>query len=285
MSDAPNVREPSKDEPIIEKPVKSLGVPKVFQESRMKELRMENLALKKLREKENQLKDSLQAMNSDVEWNQPLELSLDTPEQTTIEEGKQQQRETQVFAVYYVKEHMIPVNPPELETKSFNEPVNNQIFSMKFSKAFEDKKAPIKPEPMMQGSTEPNKTMDVSLALNLLQTLVKNNSKTNQWKKELPKNYKTVPCKIYHGPAGHCGKGEFCHFIHDGDFVGREIPAELWKRASVRFPAPRFGLPIGWGTNGFQVRPNVRFHTKNDLHVPMNERTTDSLYMNKEHNN
>jgi hypothetical protein len=289
MSDAPNAKEPSKDELVIEKPVKSLGVPKIFQESRMKELRMENLALKRLREKENQLRDSLQAMTTEVEWNQPLELSLDIPEQTTAEEENQQQREMQVFAVYYVKEHMIPVTPQELETKTCNEPVNNQTFNMKFSKAFEEKKTPIttKAEQIVQGNSEPNKTMDITLALNLLQTLVKNNSETDQWKKELPKNYKTVPCKVYHGPTGHCSKGEFCHFIHDANFVGREIPIELWKGAAIRFPAPRFGPPIGWNGNSFPVigRPNVRLQMRNDLYMPMNERAMDSLYISKEHNN
>jgi len=29
----------------------------------------------------------------------------------------------------------------------------------------------------------------------------------------IPKNFRTVPCRNYHGPAG-CARGETCHFIH-----------------------------------------------------------------------
>ena len=28
-----------------------------------------------------------------------------------------------------------------------------------------------------------------------------------------PKNYRIVPCRLYHGPTG-CTRGDFCHFIH-----------------------------------------------------------------------
>jgi hypothetical protein len=28
-----------------------------------------------------------------------------------------------------------------------------------------------------------------------------------------PKNYRTVPCRNYHGPIG-CTRGDFCHYIH-----------------------------------------------------------------------
>lgn len=285
MNDAPNAKEPSKDEVVAERPNKQLGVMKVFQESRMKELRMENQALKKLREKENQLRDLFQAMTADVEWNQPLEISVETQEQDTAEEKQQQQREMQVFAVYYVKDHMIPPNPPELETKKFTEPINNQRFEMKLSKAYEEKTI-IKPAPI----PEPNKSYDMALALNLLQTLVKSGSEAAQWKKELPKNYKTVPCKVYHGPMGHCSKGEFCHFIHDPSFAGREIPTELWRGSSARFPASRSTAPavgMNWVANFYQGgRPNVRFNPRPDLYIPhMNETTTDSLYMSREQNN
>lgn len=35
--------------------------------------------------------------------------------------------------------------------------------------------------------------------------------------------YKTKPCKHYHGPAG-CPRGDNCHFIHDPQYAGKEIP-------------------------------------------------------------
>jgi hypothetical protein len=28
-----------------------------------------------------------------------------------------------------------------------------------------------------------------------------------------PRNYRIVPCRLYHGPNG-CTRGDFCHFIH-----------------------------------------------------------------------
>jgi hypothetical protein len=28
-----------------------------------------------------------------------------------------------------------------------------------------------------------------------------------------PRNYRIVPCRLYHGPSG-CTRGDFCHFIH-----------------------------------------------------------------------
>lgn len=45
----------------------------------------------------------------------------------------------------------------------------------------------------------------------------------NYVKKPLPAKYKTRPCNNFHGPNG-CLRGESCHFIHDVNFPGREIP-------------------------------------------------------------
>jgi len=41
--------------------------------------------------------------------------------------------------------------------------------------------------------------------------------------KPLPTKYKTRPCRNFHGPVG-CNRGDNCHFIHDTNFPGREIP-------------------------------------------------------------
>jgi len=38
-----------------------------------------------------------------------------------------------------------------------------------------------------------------------------------------PPNYKTVPCRLYHSNAG-CNRGEFCHFVHNPEFAGKEVP-------------------------------------------------------------
>lgn len=59
-----------------------------------------------------------------------------------------------------------------------------------------------------------------------------------------PPNYKTVPCRLYHSPVG-CARGEFCHFIHDPEYAGRELPSDLWKSKRRRHesfygPPPAF---------------------------------------------
>lgn len=40
------------------------------------------------------------------------------------------------------------------------------------------------------------------------------------------KNFRTVPCKLYHGIHGFCNRGDICHFIHESRFRGRDIPRE-----------------------------------------------------------
>jgi|LauGreDrversion4_2_1035121.scaffolds.fasta_scaffold1063769_1 hypothetical protein len=53
-----------------------------------------------------------------------------------------------------------------------------------------------------------------------------------------PRNYRIVPCRLYHGPSG-CTRGDFCHFIHAigyeckfpylfNKFLEREIPREVF---------------------------------------------------------
>lgn len=57
-----------------------------------------------------------------------------------------------------------------------------------------------------------------------------------------PMNYRTVPCRLYHGGGG-CSRGEFCHFIHVQEYEGKEAPTELWKSKRKRHEdSPRYGL-------------------------------------------
>jgi len=68
---------------------------------------------------------------------------------------------------------------------------------------------------------------------------------------EMPKpaNYKTVPCRLFHSSVG-CSRGEYCHFIHEKEFAGREIPAnELQKR---RRPQMSISLPAMIGNRMVQ---------------------------------
>ena len=37
-----------------------------------------------------------------------------------------------------------------------------------------------------------------------------------------PGNYRTVPCRNFHGPNG-CTRGDFCHFIHAVGYEGKLI--------------------------------------------------------------
>jgi hypothetical protein len=41
-------------------------------------------------------------------------------------------------------------------------------------------------------------------------------------------NYRTVPCRNYHGPTG-CTRGDFCHFIHAPGYEFRELPREVFQ--------------------------------------------------------
>ncbi len=60
-----------------------------------------------------------------------------------------------------------------------------------------------------------------------------------------PTNYKTVPCRLYHSPIG-CARGDFCHFIHDPDYAGKELPPELWKNKRKRHDSPAGGYYGGY---------------------------------------
>mmetsp|Transcript_1594 Transcript_1594/g.3411 ORF Transcript_1594/g.3411 Transcript_1594/m.3411 type:complete len:456 (-) Transcript_1594:100-1467(-) len=53
------------------------------------------------------------------------------------------------------------------------------------------------------------------------------NTRTNK-----PMNYRTVPCRNFHSPAG-CERGDNCHFIHDFGFEGKPISnINDWKKSN-----------------------------------------------------
>ena len=41
-------------------------------------------------------------------------------------------------------------------------------------------------------------------------------------------NYRTVPCRNFHGPTG-CTRGDYCHFIHAQGYEFRELPREVFQ--------------------------------------------------------
>jgi len=45
-----------------------------------------------------------------------------------------------------------------------------------------------------------------------------------------PKNFRTVPCRLYHLPPGICSRGDNCHFIHCEEFKGQELPRDVMMR-------------------------------------------------------
>ena len=42
-----------------------------------------------------------------------------------------------------------------------------------------------------------------------------------------PGNYRTIPCKNFHGLTG-CTRGDFCHFIHAQGFECKELPRDVF---------------------------------------------------------
>ena len=49
----------------------------------------------------------------------------------------------------------------------------------------------------------------------------------NQMDMNKKSKFRTVPCKMYHSSQG-CKHGEGCHFIHDKNYVGVEIPEGIY---------------------------------------------------------
>jgi hypothetical protein len=50
--------------------------------------------------------------------------------------------------------------------------------------------------------------------------------------KALPRNrnYRTLPCKMFHGQGTYCNKGDACNFIHCVEFRNQEIPRDYLYR-------------------------------------------------------
>ena len=118
------------------------------------------------------------------------------------------------------------------------------------------------PNPNPSANPNANANSESSASLDILQSLMQNASEITpppslQRKKDRarlesmprPQNYKTVPCRQYHSAVG-CTRGDFCHFIHDADYAGKELPGELWKgkrrkhEAQTHGPMPRMPMPM-----------------------------------------
>lgn len=53
----------------------------------------------------------------------------------------------------------------------------------------------------------------------------------NQMDMSKKSKFRTVPCKMFHSSQG-CKHGEGCHFIHDKNYVGVEIPEGIYPSGS-----------------------------------------------------
>lgn len=68
-----------------------------------------------------------------------------------------------------------------------------------------------------------NSTLSHDQTIELMKRLITEQKLKNEERKAMlqkmgpqfinPKNYRTVPCRNYHGPTG-CTRGDFCHYIH-----------------------------------------------------------------------
>ena len=63
--------------------------------------------------------------------------------------------------------------------------------------------------------------------------------------KRRPPNYKTVPCRNFHGGIG-CIRGDACHFIHDYKYIGQPVPPEeLMKYRGLAMMNYQQQMPMG----------------------------------------
>ena len=156
-----------------------------------------------------------------------------------------------------------PVPAPVQATESLPEsvPVISEVKSV--AEPVVQKSEPVTQEPPVEQHEPSATTREQSVELDVIQSIMQQNVSTTQPEvksdesstppemmkspaepfrekdkrkfESMPKpvNYKTVPCRLYHSPIG-CARGEFCHFIHDQEYQGKELPPELWKNKRKR---------------------------------------------------
>ena len=186
-----------------------------------------------------------------------------------------------MIATQYIKDSQIPQFPKELEEKYFNE-VSEGVLVTKIITPLKRKEVPQAPN-LVKSHNEISFTSQLKQAL--AQTLINTISVIPRFQgaapippprpryatlESMPKpqNYRTVPCRLFHSTVG-CSRGDFCHFIHDERFSGREIPQmELQKKQRSMAPAirspmmrpvyfpPQFRMPYLSGTGYYQLPPS-----------------------------
>lgn len=62
----------------------------------------------------------------------------------------------------------------------------------------------------------------ITLRINKVNRLSDESMQHINYLKGLSQNYRTIPCKNYHGSQG-CGRSRFCHFVHISDYEGIKI--------------------------------------------------------------
>ena len=245
FNDEPSAKGISKEEAEKYSKIDSnTSIEQQFEESRSRERMHEKTSIIQERERGKMIRKKLDEMFPDIEYLPPLECSkqsITTYGEKSEERERQKKRESSIFAVQYLKEAQIPISPKESEERFFNE-ASEGVLEIKIltpKKKLETKIDVSNLFKLVAAESKPVMTQSQLLAQALLNTTpliqqlpqrqpVVNN--TNASKKyssvdEMPKppNYKTVPCRLFHSSVG-CTRGEYCHFVHNPQFAGREIP-------------------------------------------------------------
>jgi len=229
---------------------------------------MEKNAIKRVKERETETRRKLLGMIEDAEeYRPPVRLSAAYHSDKSEESSKQKKRESTIFAVQYVKESQIPLNPKELEEKYFNES-SDDVMVIKIVPPI--KRVEVRQSKLLIADKQFENNYSSQLTQALARTLINTISGFPQsqvpiarpqqvWRfvsaEDAPKppNYRTVPCRLFHSSVG-CSRGSHCNFIHDEKYPGREIPqAETVNK--WRFIQPF--APSQYRMPSYQISPQM----------------------------
>lgn len=68
--------------------------------------------------------------------------------------------------------------------------------------------------------------------------------------RDLSQNYRTIPCKNYHGSQG-CGRSRYCHFIHLSEYEGKRKISKILKLVQLITIIPKLLQDVDLDTGLF----------------------------------